>query len=287
MSYERGDVTKLRNSTKTAAGTPYDPDDITLLITRPNGEVEERTYPPSGDIVREGVGLFYAVLDLTEDGSWLYRWLSQGQEIGDAAAGNLFVGPDAFFDPFPDEDFTVADIWARSAMLKGRYPGGIGDGDLVLGVAATAPLVASITGRNIAGKEDGEDVPPHLHELALRAIALKTEQFLQAVGSVKLRKSSLSRGNLASFSAGSYSESYFGPGQMTTAKKLDADPVLAEVLWALCTDQAKLEWLQLWEPDAYPSGEMSVTAFEYGNRPNYSSSPGGLPSVLGPAPDGW
>ena len=130
-------------------------------------------------------------------------------------------------------------------MLKGRYPGGIGDGDLVLGVAAVAPLVGSITGRNIAGKEDGEDVPAHLRELALRGIALKTEQFLQAVGSVKLRKSSLSRGNLQSFSAGSYSESYFGPGQMISAKKLDADPVLADVLWALCTQQAKLEWLQL------------------------------------------
>ena len=101
MSYARGDVTKLRNTTKNAAGTLYDPDEITLLITRPNGASEERTLPPSGDIVREGLGLFYSILDLTEDGSWLYRWLSEGEEIGDAAAGNLFVGPDAFARPFP------------------------------------------------------------------------------------------------------------------------------------------------------------------------------------------
>jgi len=287
MSYARGDVTKLRNTTKNGAGALYDPDDIELRITRPSGAEETRTYPPSGDIVREDVGLFYSILDLTEDGSWLYRWVSKGQEIGDAAAGNLFVGPDAFFDPFLDEDFTVADIWARSPTLKARYPGGIGDGDFVLAVAAVAPLVGSITGRNIAGKEDGEDVPAHLREVALRAMALKTEQFIQAVGSAKLRKSSLSRGNLASFSAGSYSESYFGPGQMVSSKKLDPDPVLADFLWALCTEQAKLEWIQLWDPEAYPSGEMSVTAFEYGDRPNYSGGPGSLPGALGPGPDGW
>lgn len=172
--------------------------------------------------------------------------------------------------PTPDQ------IRERSAFLTARYPSGAeGDAGLALLLMVTAPLVGSLTGRNIAD-EEGEEVPPAKVPIAIQVIAMKTEQFDSAIGTVKGRKRSLTRGNLASFSAGSYSESYFGPAQIMAAKQLDSDPVLSELLWALCTDQRKQEWLEFWDPEDYPSGVGQFVSFEWGNRPNYSS--GGWPA---------
>ena len=163
---------------------------------------------------------------------------------------------------------TASQLRQHSPYLKAQYLEGDGDTELELLASITAPLVGSLTGRAIAGNE-GEEVPAALLPLAFRAIAMKTEQFDAALGSRKSRRRSMNRGNLASFSAGSYSESYFGPDQAMKAKRLDPDPILAELLWALCTDAKKQEWLELWDPEAYPSGEGGLRSFEYGNRPNY------------------
>jgi hypothetical protein len=269
-----GDIKKLTVAITDEDGALGNPDSLKLEVQRPDGEILTQHWP-GGDITEEVLGSFFARVELTEAGAWQYRWQATGIQFNER--GTLFVGIDTITaDPFPAEGFTVAEVWGRSPMLKSRYPSGAGDGDLVLAVAVVAPLVGSITGRSIAGM-GGEAVPEAMQELALRAIALKTEQFISAVGTAKGRKLSLNRGNLASFSAGSYSESYFGPGQMISAKKLDADPILAEVLWALCTEQAKLEWLSIWDPADYPLGTASVVSYEYGNRPNYS--PYGFPRV--------
>ena len=117
-------------------------------------------------------------------------------------------------------------------------------------------------------------MPDYLDPLAILTIAMKTDQFDSAIRTVKGRRRSLTRGNLASFSAGSYSESYFGPQQAQAAKQLDPDPRLAELLWALCTDSKRLYWLSFWDPEDFPTGEGGLVAFEYGNRPNYTPRPG-------------
>ncbi len=163
---------------------------------------------------------------------------------------------------------TASQLRQHSPYLKAQYPDGDGDADLELLASVTAPLVGSLTGRSIAGSE-GEEVPLALLPIAFRVIAMKTEQFDGAVGNVKARRLSMNRGNLASFSAGNYSESYFGPDQAMKAKRLDPDPILSELLWALCTPERQQEWLELWDPEAYPSGVGGLRSFEYGNRPNY------------------
>jgi hypothetical protein len=173
--------------------------------------------------------------------------------------------------PTPDE------IRQHSPLLKDRYPDDADDPSLELLVAITAPLVGDMTGRSIGGSE-GEEVPAGKRVIATRAIAMKSEQLDSAVGTVKGRKRSLGRGNLASFSAGSYSESYFGPDQAMRAKQLDADPLFSELLWSLCTEDKRLYWLAIWDPDNFMvEAEGGVVSFEYGNRPNYS----------GGGPSGW
>lgn len=158
----------------------------------------------------------------------------------------------------------------HSALLSTRYPAGKAENDEALKLLAsiTAPLVGDMTGRAIAGTE-GVEVPTSKLVLARQVIAMKTEQLAAAVGTTKDRKRSLNRGNLASFSAGSYSESYFGPDQALRAQRLDSDPILAELLWALCTEEKRLEWLAQWDPENFPSGTASIVSFDYGNRPNY------------------
>lgn len=268
MSLDVGDTKRLRLSEiKDAAGALIDPGVVELLVRSPLGAETTSTFAAS-EIERTSKGSFFFDLPLTEEGVWEYKWTCSGG-VDLVERGTLVVGPDALaLDPFPGEQFTVGDIWARSVTMQARYPKGSGDGDFALLVAVTAPLVGNMTGRAIAGTE-GEEVTPDLLEIARRVIAMKTEQFASALGSQKDRKRSLNRGNLSSFSAGSYSESYFGPDQAMRAQRLDADPILAELMWALCTEQKRAEWLAQWEPENFPAGVATITSFDYSNRPNY------------------
>ena len=268
MSYDIGDVKKLSLATTGADGKPADPTTVVLSVRQPDGTTA--TFSLAGStVIKDSTGLFHVNLPLTEAGVWQYRWNAGGAVVL-VEPGALVVGTDPLTEAFVEADFTVGEVWARSPYLQNRYPTGGADQIVDMMVKSVAPLVASMTGREIAGVE-GEPVPPSLRELELRALALKAESLDNSFGSYKARKRSISRGNLASFSAGSYSESYFGPQQALAAKQLDPDPVLSEVLWALCTEQRKLEWLNLWDPVNYPLGEGGFVSFEWGNRPNYST----------------
>lgn len=273
MSIDIGDTKKLRLSEiKDESGDLVDPTEVTIAIRAPDGTITTHTLA-ADEVVRNDLGDYFFLLELTQAGAWQYRWNTSGG-VDLAEAGALIVGSDPIVEAFADDSFTVADVWARSPTLQKRFARGGADADLNFLVATVAPVVGSLTGRAIAGTE-GEEVPPALRELELRAIALKTEQYDSVFGTSKSRRRSLSRGGLASFSAGSYSESYFGPQQIVTYKQLDSDPTLAEILWELCTDHRKLEWLALWDPANYAVTEGSIIAFEYGDRPNYS--PGAWP----------
>lgn len=269
MSYDIGDTKRLRLAEiKDAKGVLTDPATVQLTILRPSTTVDVHN---GGELTNDEVGEFTFDLPLDEAGIWQYRWNTEGG-IDLAEPGILVVGSDPITEAFADPNFSVADIWARSSFLQKRFPRGGAESDLEFVVAAVAPLVGSLTGRAIAGTE-GTAVPAALVPIELQAIAMKADGFVNATGSAKSRRSSIGRGNLASFSAGSYSESYFGPAQAMAAKKLDSDPVLADLLWALCTPEKQLYWLALWDPANFPSGEGGLVSFEWGNRPNYSPRP--------------
>lgn len=160
---------------------------------------------------------------------------------------------------------TAAEIRARSPFLAGAYADDEA-GNLALQgrINVAAPLVGSLTGRIIAGTE-GEEVPTGLLELAREAIAMKTAQLHSALGTADDAEEAMERSRLRSIAAGSWSESYWGPGEVAQGKQLDADPILASLLWALCTEDKKAEWEELW--GGREKGFSVVEAFDYSRRP--------------------
>lgn len=135
-------------------------------------------------------------------------------------------------------------VRARSELLTERYPVLDGDAALVILIEDASVMVSSLTCRDI-GVGEGEEVPVGQVPLAVRAVTLKAEQ-LAVLSGTKARKGAASAGRVRSFSAGSYSESYFGPDEAAKAGRLDADPVLHEALWALATEACREAWFRLW-----------------------------------------
>lgn len=168
---------------------------------------------------------------------------------------------------------TPAQIRQRSALLTARLPlpdplPDPLDDPLIPWIEEASALVASLTCRMIGPDSPGEEVPPNKVPLALRAVAMKTEQLYEALGTVQTRRRSMGTGRLRSFAAGNYSESYFGPGDAADAKVLDLDTRLHEILWSLCTDECRDYWLHLWNPDAYPNEPVAgPLSYDWGMRP--------------------
>jgi hypothetical protein len=160
---------------------------------------------------------------------------------------------------------TAKEVKARSPVLAAQFPEEADEAVLDTLIEVTAPLVGSLTGRIIAGTE-GEDVPVALRPLAVMAIALKTAAMFPDGASAEAAEEAVANSKLRSISAGSWSESYFGPGDAAQAKQLDLDPTLASLLWALCTEEKKAEWIGLWDPNNAP-GFSVVESFDYGQRP--------------------
>lgn len=128
-----------------------------------------------------------------------------------------------------------------------------------------APVISALTGRKI-GPDDtpGEEVPDWLRPVALRVFALRAERIALG-GTIKARTSAAGSTRLRSFTAGPYSESYFGPGEAAEWRVLDPDPATHELLWTLATEAMRRHWLRLWgtleeEPAA------AVQAFDWSGQ---------------------
>lgn len=156
--------------------------------------------------------------------------------------------------PTPDQ------IRARSALVAQRFPSPGGNAELTATAEVIGPIIADLTGRAISGAP-GEEVPDYLVPVAERAFALKIER---TPTTVKDRKKLLASLNLRSFSAGPYSESYFGPGEAAQIKQLDPDAETHQVLWALATEAKRAYWLLLWGDQVAPAA--GVQSFNWGGR---------------------
>ena len=172
---------------------------------------------------------------------------------------------------------TVEEVRKRSDYLAGKFPATDGDEELAEWIAAADGLVSSLTGRAIGPEAEGEDVPAALVALAKRVIVVKIEAMVAGLGgNFAERRSSISSGNLSSFSAGSYAESYFGPEVAAKAGMLDPNPMIADMLWAMTTEAKKEEWLLKWQGVEPPAA--MAQSFEWEQRPGgYGRSgwPGG------------
>jgi hypothetical protein len=156
-------------------------------------------------------------------------------------------------------------VRSRSRLLQKLYPANPIDpaveSALREDVADSVALVQSLTCRTL-----DQTVPADLVRVALRAVTLKTESI--ASGNDVKAATAIAQGRrLRSFTAGPYSESYFAPGELFVKNgvpQLDANPALAEALWALATDDCRDRWLALTTGIQAPAG--AVSEFNFNRR---------------------
>lgn len=163
---------------------------------------------------------------------------------------------------------TTDEVRARSELLTKRYPKSDAARDAILRgmLEDDAPVVSSLTGRKIGPPDTpGVEVPMWLRPVAIRAMALRAER-IAVTGTAQKRQGSIGTLQLRGFSAGPYSEQYFGPGEAATAKVLDPDPAVHELLWALATEQKRDEWLALWGGAQPPADAVQSFAFGAARR---------------------
>lgn len=189
---------------------------------------------------------------------------------------------------------TRAEILQRSRLLRGRYPVDEPDGgdDLTVDIADATLLVAGMTGRSIGGT-DGEEVPTALVPAAWRAIAIKAEK-IDVTSAPDAAEEAASGRVLRTITAGPWSESYFSSAELIAMSRragavgvpqLDPDPVMAELLWQLATDDMRDEYIMLFTGRNTPAG--SVTQIDYrrqGGGYGPSPRPGGMGYPFG---GGW
>jgi hypothetical protein len=163
---------------------------------------------------------------------------------------------------------TAAELMEGSELLTQRFSAEGGPEKLQTLIEEAYGILHDLTCRSFGDGDletPGEEVPTWLGPTAIRAMRLKAEQMVLRTGSAKERKRGAGRGNLASFRAGSYAESYFGPGEIAKSKTLDSDTSVAEALWALCTDACKEKWLALWSD--VPAPAAGIIGIEWSDRP--------------------
>lgn len=129
-------------------------------------------------------------------------------------------------------------------------------------------------GEDILEDLPGEDVPAFLVPAAKRAVTIKIEQAFNAWGTAQQRRRSFSAGRVKAFTAGAYSESYFGLEEASKARMLDPDQQVHDLLWSLVTEECRELWLNLWDPDRPDPPMAMAQSFNYGDRPGGGGWPG-------------
>lgn len=85
MSYEVGDIARVKVAFTDVNGTPADPTSVSITIQLPdNSQALATTLPP---IVRTGTGAYYYDVTITQSGTYFYRWAGNGavMAVGEAS----------------------------------------------------------------------------------------------------------------------------------------------------------------------------------------------------------
>lgn len=192
--------------------------------------------------------------------------------------GNTETAPvartqDGSLPPTPD------DVRERSRFLKRALPGepfdeGV-EADLAAAVAEATAWVQTITYRIldpllVMPDVPLEPVPLGMVPLAVRAVRLVTERGIVLADPDFVEEAAQGK-RLRGFTAGPYSESYFAPGDLHVRAhvqgrpQMDTEPAIDQVLWALATEDARLQWI------AYATGQhvpaAAVTEFDHRRWP--------------------
>lgn len=162
---------------------------------------------------------------------------------------------------------TIDELQAISPFLTGRA-----DAELEALANEAAAIIASLTARDVgvgAGETSFgcpfEDVPAWLEPVALRAMASMMEITVNVTAAAARAKAGSKE--LASFSAGPYSESYFSPEVAAKAMRLHPDQLVNDSLMALLTACARAYWLRVWGVEGAEVGAGAAQQFDYRGRP--------------------
>lgn len=90
--YDIGDIVRVSVEFKNIAGTLTDPTTVTLRYRDPSGVMTDWTVT-SGQIVKDGTGLYHADLSPTAAGIWTYRFIGVGN-LQAAEEGTFLVKPE-------------------------------------------------------------------------------------------------------------------------------------------------------------------------------------------------
>lgn len=115
-----GDITRLGITFTDLDDTPVDPDSVRLKVREPGATTTTTyTYGSSAELQKDSVGVYYADLEVTKAGRWIYRWEAIGGH--DASETGEFVAqPDPFDDPAeaPGRFATVEDVRRRLGLAS-------------------------------------------------------------------------------------------------------------------------------------------------------------------------
>lgn len=77
--YHFGQKVRCEGLFKNRVGNPVDPDEVVRFqVKGPEGELTEYVYGTDPELVRQQVGVFYALVDANTVGWWYYRFWTTG-----------------------------------------------------------------------------------------------------------------------------------------------------------------------------------------------------------------
>jgi hypothetical protein len=95
IPWQVGDQAKVTGYFTDVSGALVDPATVTVKIKNPAGSVQTLVYNTDLEVVRDSVGVYHVLIDLTSSGNWFYRFAGSGTHIV-ANEGTLSVQISAF-----------------------------------------------------------------------------------------------------------------------------------------------------------------------------------------------
>ncbi len=81
MPYLAGDLVRVSMTVETS-GIPTDPTTVVFKHKSPSGAVTTWTFGVNSQVVKDGVGIYRADIDVNAGGTWNFRWECSGAAQG-------------------------------------------------------------------------------------------------------------------------------------------------------------------------------------------------------------
>jgi hypothetical protein len=94
-TYHEGQRVRLTVAFANFLGDAEDPTSVTIKIRTPAGVVSTYTHGVDPELIRDGIGLYWAEIDAETDGIWNYRWAGTGA-VKAAVENRFLVTPSRF-----------------------------------------------------------------------------------------------------------------------------------------------------------------------------------------------